>query len=90
VNALDKVVVGLLGFGNVGTGFAAILEENRVQIEDTLGCSISIKKILVREPGKYKDTMMPEELFTSNARRDTGRPGNSNCNRADWGSAAGI
>jgi homoserine dehydrogenase len=66
VNALDKVVVGLLGFGNVGTGFAAILKENRVQIEDTLGCSISIKKILVREPGKYKDTMMPEELFTSN------------------------
>ena len=60
-------MVGLLGFGNIGTGFAAILEENRVQIENTLGCSISIKKILVREPEKYNDTMMPETLFTSNA-----------------------
>ena len=62
---MDKVVVGLLGFGNIGTGFAAILEENRSQIERTLGCSILIKKILVRNTAKYKNTIMPEELFTA-------------------------
>ena len=64
---MKQINVGLLGFGNIGTGFAAILEENRVQIESTLRCSIQIKKILVREPEKYRDIVMPYELFTADA-----------------------
>ena len=64
---MKNIIVGLLGFGNVGTGFAAILEENRKIIENTLGCSVIVKKILVRDPGKYRDTVIPEELFTADA-----------------------
>lgn len=64
---LNNIVVGLLGFGNIGKGFATVLEENKAQIESTLGCGITIKKILVREPDKYKNTIVPETLFTANA-----------------------
>jgi homoserine dehydrogenase len=67
VKQLKNIVVGLLGFGNVGKGFAAVLEKNKAHIESTLGCGITIKKILVRNPDKYKDTIVPASLFTSNA-----------------------
>lgn len=63
---MNNIVVGLLGFGNIGTGFAAVLEENRAQIENTLGCGITIKKILVRDTDKYKNSIVPHSLFTSN------------------------
>ena len=64
---MNNIVVGLLGFGNIGTGFAAVLEENRAQIENTLGCGITVKKILVRDTDKYKNSIVPHSLFTSNA-----------------------
>jgi len=64
---MKNIIVGLLGFGNVGSGFAAILKENMNQITNTLGCSIIIKKVLVRNLAKYKNAPIPEELFTTNA-----------------------
>jgi len=64
---MEKVVVGLMGFGNVGSGFAAILEENKEQIERSLGRSIYIKRILVKDPENFKDMNKGEEYFTNNA-----------------------
>ena len=43
------------------------MEENRAQIENTLGCGITVKKILVRDTDKYKNSIVPHSLFTSNA-----------------------
>ena len=67
VKQLKDIIVGLLGFGNVGKGFATVLKKNKAYIESTLGCSITIKKILVRDPSKYSNTIMPDTLFTDNA-----------------------
>jgi len=64
---MKNIVIGLLGFGNVGAGLAAILKENSNQITNTLGCSLTIKKVLVRNLSKYRNTIIPEECFTANA-----------------------
>lgn len=64
---MKNIKIGLLGFGNIGTGFTAVLEENKDQIKSMLGSTIQIEKVLVREPEKYKGTTIPEEAFTANA-----------------------
>ena len=42
------ISVALLGFGNIGSGTAEVLTENRAQIERYVGCPIKIKYILDR------------------------------------------
>lgn len=64
---MEKVIVGLMGFGNIGSGFAAILEENKEQIECSLSRSIVIKRILVKDPENFTDLNITEEYFTGNA-----------------------
>lgn len=46
--------VAVLGLGTVGTGVVKIIEENKKQIEDTIGKSIHIKHILVSNVGKKR------------------------------------
>ena len=64
---MEKIVVGLKGFGNIGSGFAAILEENKEQIKSSLGRSVVIKRILVKDPENFIDLNITEEYFTGNA-----------------------
>ncbi|MCM1564388.1 MAG: homoserine dehydrogenase [Dehalobacter sp.] len=46
---MKKIVIGLLGFGTVGSGTAAILENNRYDISTRTNADISIKKALVHD-----------------------------------------
>lgn len=46
--------VAVLGLGTVGTGVVKIVEENKKQIEDTIGKSIHIKHILVSSINKKR------------------------------------
>ncbi|MEB7780158.1 homoserine dehydrogenase [Mammaliicoccus fleurettii] len=46
--------VAVLGLGTVGTGVVNIVEENKKQIEDTIGKSIHIKHILVNSVSKKR------------------------------------
>lgn len=46
--------VAVLGLGTVGTGVVKIIEENKKQIEDTIGKSIHIKHILVSSVNKKR------------------------------------
>lgn len=61
---MKKVRVGLLGFGNVGSGTYTALEMNRAQIEAALGLDIEVSKVLVRDITKKRDVSLTAEQIT--------------------------
>jgi homoserine dehydrogenase len=42
---MDRIHVGLIGFGTVGTGVVKILQENARLLEERLGLAIVLKRI---------------------------------------------
>ena len=52
---IQKINVGLIGFGHVGQGVANILKENKASLEQRIGAYLYISKIVVRSPEKYAD-----------------------------------
>lgn len=57
--------IGLLGLGTVGTGVYEILEEKRKEFKKLLGREPIIKKVLVQDLDKKRDTNIDEDLLTS-------------------------
>ena len=53
-------MLGLAGFGTVGSGLAKILDENREVILRRTGRVIRIKSVLVRDPAKPRSWKLPE------------------------------
>lgn len=68
---MDKIKIGLLGMGNIGTGTYKTLDMNRAEVEKAVGAEVEIVKILEkdteRDRGIYVDkskfTMDPDEIF---------------------------
>jgi homoserine dehydrogenase len=59
--ASDKrLVLGVAGFGTVGTGLTSILEENRDWIIQRTGREIVVKTVLVRDVNKKRAVKLPE------------------------------
>jgi homoserine dehydrogenase len=53
-------VLGVAGFGTVGTGLTSILEENRDWIIQRTGREIVVKTVLVRDVNKKRAVKLPE------------------------------
>lgn len=53
-NMIANIKVGLLGFGTVGTGVLRIIRDHSEKIEQTLGRTFTISKVLVRDVEKYR------------------------------------
>ncbi len=51
----DKINIGLLGFGTVGTGVARVLKENEHEITQKVGAQLHIKTVLVRNVKTKRD-----------------------------------
>ena len=64
---MNTVKVGLLGFGNVGTGTYQTLQMNKEHIKETSGVDIEITKILVNDVNKKRTVETPAGVLTSNA-----------------------
>ncbi|MDD4951207.1 MAG: homoserine dehydrogenase [Desulfovibrionaceae bacterium] len=64
MNAVEKIRIGLAGFGTVGCGLARILDRNRDWITRRTGKDLSIKTILVRDRAKKRayETEAPVQL----------------------------
>ena len=68
---MDKIKIGLLGMGNIGTGTYKTLDMNRAEVEKAVGAEVEIVKILEkdteRDRGIYVDkskfTMDSDEIF---------------------------
>lgn len=51
----QSINIGLLGLGTVGTGVVKVLQENKHNIEQKIGRSIAVKKILVKNTAKSRN-----------------------------------
>ena len=57
----DKpLLLGLAGYGTVGSGLARILDENREVIRRRVGRDIRVKSVLVRDPARPRQYRLPE------------------------------
>lgn len=63
---MKTIKVGMLGFGNVGTGTYQTLEMNRELIEKHVGASVEISKILVNDVTKPRQVVIPDGVLTDN------------------------
>jgi homoserine dehydrogenase len=63
---MDRIYMGLIGFGTVGTGMVKILQENAKILEERLGLSIVLKKIADLDITKDRGVKVPPALLTQN------------------------
>lgn len=63
----EKIVIGVLGLGVVGSGTVDLLQRNRRAIEQKIGLPFVIKKIAVRDVYKPRGVAVGRELLTTNA-----------------------
>mgnify|MGYP000997123477 CR=1 FL=1 len=61
----NEINIGLLGFGVVGSGVAKILQNHQEDLRHKLGASVGIKKVLVKDLYKKRDTSLSSDVFTS-------------------------
>ena len=64
---MKNVVIGFLGCGNVGCGVWELLNGFQTEIAHRNDMSIRVKKILVRDVNKQRNSPIPKELLTDNA-----------------------
>jgi len=57
----SPLVIGLAGFGTVGSGLAEVLRQNKDLIRARIGRGIRIKTVLVRDIKKARTYALPEE-----------------------------
>jgi homoserine dehydrogenase len=62
----NEINIGLLGFGVVGGGVAKILQDHQEDLHHKLGVPVKIKKVLVKNIYKERETMLSSETFTTN------------------------
>src|SRR5947207_3625171 len=63
----QKINVGIIGLGTVGTGAFRILRENAELIRHRVGVPIEVAKIAVRDAGRDRGLSIPPSLLTQNA-----------------------
>ena len=61
----EKISIGLLGFGTVGSSVHSLLEQQAAGIRQATGAAIAVKKILVREPSLPR-AGAPPKMLTDN------------------------
>ncbi|MER2090166.1 MAG: homoserine dehydrogenase [Sporosarcina sp.] len=61
----NEINIGLLGFGVVGSGVAKILQEHQEDLQHKLGATVKIKKVLVKNLFKDRETALTSDIFTS-------------------------
>ena len=63
---MEKIKIGLLGMGTVGSGVWNILKDNGDKIFRNAGYEIEISKVLVQDIHKERDVDVPANLYTDN------------------------
>lgn len=61
----EKISVGLLGLGTVGSGVVQIIEKHQDKLMHQIGCSVAIKKVLVKDINKVRSVHVGPELLTT-------------------------
>jgi homoserine dehydrogenase len=66
---MERVAIGVLGLGTVGTGVARILGENRERIARRAGREIDVKWAVVRDRSKPRQALLPDARIVTDPRR---------------------
>ncbi|WP_067726587.1 homoserine dehydrogenase [Oceanobacillus damuensis] len=62
----NKISVGLLGLGVVGSGVIKLIENHQDKLAHQLGCSVQVKSVLVRNLEKARDVEINGTVLTTN------------------------
>lgn len=68
VRELERINVGLIGFGTVGTGVVKVLKENAALIKDKLGCELHLKRIADKDITRDRGVKLDDGVLTTDAR----------------------
>lgn len=60
----EKISIGLLGFGTVGSGVIRIVENHQQELQHQVGAEVVIDKVLVRDASKPRAVEISEHLLT--------------------------
>ncbi len=63
----QRINVGLIGFGTVGTGVAKVLKENAQLIKDRLGCELILKRVADKDIVRDRGVKLDDGVLTANA-----------------------
>ena len=61
---MERIAIGFLGCGNIGSAVYRLLEENGGQIERNEGVAFEVRRILVRDVSKVRDAQIPVDVLT--------------------------
>lgn len=64
---MKKINIGLIGFGNVGSGVAKILRERKALLKDKIGLDIAISKICDKDTISKRNISIDKKLLTRSA-----------------------
>lgn len=70
----ERITVGLLGLGTVGSGVVKMLEENEEDLQHKVGCPVEIKKVLIQDTHKERLVHVSPDLLTTEAEDVLGDP----------------
>ncbi|MGA2774702.1 MAG: homoserine dehydrogenase [Candidatus Omnitrophota bacterium] len=65
---MRKINVGLIGFGNIGSGVVKILRDRKAYLAQKIGLEIEIKKICDKDISSKRAVSVDKGLFTNDAR----------------------
>jgi len=64
---MKKINVGLIGFGNVGSGVVKILHDRKAFLSEKIGVQLDIKKICDKDIASKRNVYVDKRLLTRNA-----------------------
>ena len=64
---MKKVNIGIIGFGNVGSGVLKIIRERRSLLSEKTGLELVVKKVCDKDFGYKRNVNIDKKLITSNA-----------------------
>lgn len=64
---MKKVSIGIIGFGNVGSGVVKILRERRKMLAEKIGTELVVKKICDKNLEAKRNVSVPKEMLTTDA-----------------------
>jgi homoserine dehydrogenase len=66
VTAVKEIAIGLVGYGTIGQGVAAVLAMNGEEIARKLGAKIYLKRVIEKDIDRPFDVPLPEGVMSSN------------------------
>lgn len=64
---MDKINVGLIGFGTIGTGVVRVLTENASVLSEKLRCELVLKRVADRDTTTDRGVSLAEGVLTADA-----------------------